>query len=190
MTRIRATMSDKTHYDSDDIRIRGETDLHPQFYWRAIYQNEKDNYILLPFMLINNSDTGRADWMDVEITMAHQVRYAKAWKEFEKEQPLPRKEYSREEMMRIQNFRDRIEHNKKMIRLPESHPEYWPLISDFSLKLNLEDIEKLNAIDGVVIEKEEEKPEVSKEDKILSALSMFAEKLDSVVKRVDALEEH
>ena len=75
-----------------------------------------------------------------------------------KKQALNRTEFSRAEMMHVQNFRDKIEYNKSLILLPPEHPEYMTLISDFSLRLNPEDVAKLNAIDGVQVE-EEEKPD-------------------------------
>lgn len=178
---------DKTFYDSDDIRVRGNIDLHPQFYWRCIYQKNKDNFKILPFMKINNTDSGRADWMEVAVTQNHKIRYKELWKEFLRTQPLNRTEYSREEMMRVQNFRDKIEYNQSIIRLDSDHPEYWALVSDFSIRLNAEDIMKLNAIDGIEPVVEEKKPETTN-DKILSALNVIAGSLDKLSARVDALE--
>ena len=137
---------DNNFYDSDDIRRRGNIDQHPQFYWRAIYQADKGTYILLPFMHINNSDTGRADYMEVQVLQKHIIHYNAEYKEFMKKQALSRTEYTREEMMCIQNFRDKIEYYKSLITLPPEHPEYENLISDFSLRLNPEDISKLNAM--------------------------------------------
>lgn len=178
---------DNNFYDSDDIRRRNNIDQHPQFYWRAIYQADKDNYQILPYMHINNSDTGRADYMEVLILQNHIVRYNQEYKDFIKKQPLHRKEYSRDEMMQIQNFRDKIEYYKGLIRLPEEHPDYMSAISDFSLRLNPEDVSKLNAIDG--IEPVEEKPEPkSKDEKLLDVMNIIADKLDRMEERISALE--
>lgn len=176
----------KSFFDSDDIRVRDTIDLHPQFYWRVIYQRAKDNFKILPFMKINNSDTGRADWMEVAVTQTHQVRYKSLWKEFLDAQPLNRDEFTREEMMHVQNFRDKIEYNQSIIRLTPDHPEYWPLVSDFSIRLNAEDIHKLNAIDG--IEPVKEVTPKSQDNQILDALKIIATGLDKLSARVDALE--
>ena len=62
-------------FDPDDIRNRRGIDLHPIFYWRVVYNRENDNYDAIPFMRINNTDTGRADWMDVAVTENHIMRY-------------------------------------------------------------------------------------------------------------------
>lgn len=175
-------------YDPDDIRRRGATNLRPQFYWRAIYQADKDNYLILPFMHINNSDTGRADYMEIQVLQNHIVRYHDEYKDFMKKQSLNRREFSRAEMMHIQNFRDKVEYNKSMILLPPEHPDYTTLISDFSLRLNPEDVAKLNAIDGVQIE-EEKKPETkSRDERLLDALNLVADKLDRMDERISALE--
>lgn len=177
----------KDYFDSDDIRVRGGIDMHPQFYWRSIYDAGKDVFKILPFMRINNSDTGRSDWMDVQVTQTHEIRYRKAWNEFKEKQNLHRKEYTRDEMMNIQQFRDKIEYYKTKIQLPPEHPEYWPLISDFSIRLNPEDIVKLNSLDGIE-EIEPEKPSKTKDDRILDALSVIANKLDNLEKRVTDIE--
>lgn len=176
----------KDYFDSDDIRVRGGIDLHPQFYWRSVYDPEKDKYIIYPFMRINNSDTGHADWMDIQVMQDHEIRYRKAWQEFKEKQKLHRFEFVRDEMMNIQQFRDKIEYYKSKILLPSEHPEYWPMISNFSIRLNPEDIVKLNSLDGIT---EEPKP-VKKDtnDKILDALNMFAEKLDDMNKRITEIE--
>jgi len=181
-------MADDTQYfDSDDIRVRGGIDMHPLFYWRCVYNKDKDVYNILPFMKINNTDTGRADWMDVQVTENHKIRYRKIWQEFLERQPIHRHEYTRAEMMNVQQFRDKIEIFQGRIRLPIDHPEYWPTVSDFSIKLNAEDIIKLNSLDGITETTPEPAPK-SKDDKILDALNMFAEKLDSLDKRISEIE--
>ena len=181
-------MKENDYFDPDDIRVRGGIDMHPQFYWRSVYNADKDRYNILPFMRINNSDDAKADWMDVQVTMNHQMRYSKLWKAFKEKQPLQRFVFTRDEMMLIQNFRDKIEYYKDKIRLPETHPQYWPLLSDFSIRLNPEDIYKLNSLDGIA-QPEANKPSSSKDDKILNALSVIADKLDSLEKRVTQIEQ-
>lgn len=176
----------KEYFDSDDIRIRGGIDMHPQFYWRVMYNHDKDDFIIYPFMRINNSDTGRADWMDVQVTQNHEIRYRKLWDEFAEKQKLHRFEFSRDEMMQIQQFRDKIDYYKSKILLPPEHPEYWPMISDFSIRLNPEDIVKLNSLDGITEQPKPQKKDTN--DKILDALTMFAEKLDSMNKRITEIE--
>lgn len=178
---------DNNFYDSDDIRRRNNIDQHPQFYWRAIYQADKDNYQILPYMHINNSDTGRADYMEVLVLQNHIVRYNQLYKDFMKKQPLHRIEYSRDEMMLIQNFRDKIEYYKDLINLPPEHPDYMSLISDFSIRLNPEDITKLNAIDGIEPVKEEPEPK-SKDEKLLDVMNMIADKIDRMEERISVLE--
>lgn len=176
----------KDYFDSDDIRVRGGIDMHPQFYWRSVYDAQKDKYVIYPFMRINNSDTGRADWMDVQVTQVHEIRYRKIWDEFKEKQKLHRFLFSRDEMMHIQQFRDKIEYYQDKILLPETHPDYWPLVSDFSIRLNPEDIVKLNNLDGIVEEPKQKKKDTN--EKILDALNMFAEKLDSLNKRITEIE--
>jgi hypothetical protein len=180
-------MKENEYFDSDDIRVRAGIDMHPQFYWRMLYERDGDKFVILPFMRINNTDTGRADWMDVQVTQSHQIRYRAQWNEFLQRQPLERKAYTRNEMMGIQQFRDKIEYYKTKIQLPPEHPEYWPLISDFSIRLNPEDIVKLNALDGITTEPEPQKK--TKDDKILDALAVIANKLDSLDKRVTEIEQ-
>lgn len=182
-------MAENTDYfDSDDIRVRGGIDMHPQFYWRVIYNSDTGKFNILPFMRINNTDTGRSDWMDVQVTVKHQIRYKKEWAEFAEKQNLVRKEYTRDEMMQIQQFRDKIEYFRSRIKLPETHPEYWELVSDFSIRLNPEDVIKLNSLDGIVQPLTDNKPSKSKDDKILDALSVIANKLDNLEKRVTDIE--
>lgn len=181
-------MEDNSFYDADDIRRRDRVDQHPQFYWRAIYQADRDNYQVLPFMHINNSDTGRADNMEVRVLQKHIVRYNNEYKDFIKKQALSRTEFSRAEMMHVQNFRDKIEYNKGLILLPPEHPDYWTLISDFSLRLNPEDIVKLNAIDGVQVEEEKQPETKDRNERILDIMNMIADKLDRMDERITALE--
>lgn len=177
----------KDYFDSDDIRVRGGIDLHPQFYWRSVYDPEKDKYIIYPFMRINNSDTGRADWMDIQVTQDHEIRYRRGWDEFKEKQKLHRFEFTRDEMIQIQQFRDKIEYYKSKILLPPEHPQYWPMISNFSIRLNPEDIVKLNSLDGIQPPEPVREPK-SKDDKILDALSVIANKLDNLDKRVTDIE--
>ena len=179
---------DNNFFDPDDIRRRSATNMHPQFYWRALYQADKDNYQVLPYMHINNSDSGRPDNMEVLVLDNHIVRYNSEYKDFIKKQPLNRREFSRAEMLHIQNFRDKIEYNKTLILLPPEHADYMALISDFSLRLNPEDVAKLNAIDGVQVEEEEKPQAKDRNERMLDVMNMIADKLDRMEERISALE--
>lgn len=181
-------MKENDYFDPDDIRVRGGIDLHPQFYWRSVYDKSSDKFKILPFMRINNSDDAKADWMDVQVTQKHEIQYRKEYDTFREKQNLQRFIFARDEMMQIQQFRDKIEYYRSKIRLPESHPQYWPLVSDFSIRLNPEDIVKLNSLDGVA-QPEPNKTSKSKDDKILDVLSVIADKLDSLEKRVTQIEQ-
>lgn len=180
--------------DPDDIRRRGSTDLHPVFYWRMIYNREKDNFRILPFMRINNSDSGRADWMDVEVRQKHIIRYKTEYADFRARQEPTRTEFTRSEMMHIQQFRDKYEYNKGRILLPPDAPEYEPLISDFSIRLNPEDIAILNRIDGVESEMDTPAETPAQSDnrtqsqRILDVLGIVADKLDGLDARIRKLE--
>ena len=71
--------------------------------------------------------------------------------------------------------------------MPPEHPDYTKLIHDFSLRLNPEDVAKLNAIDGV--EPVEEKPEPKdRNERLIDVLNMVADKLDRFEERISALE--
>ena len=181
-------------FDPDDIRNRRGIDLHPIFYWRVVYNRDNDNYDVIPFMRINNTDTGRADWMDVAVTENHIMRYRPEYSEFMRVQPLSKRVFTREEMMHVQTFREKIEYNKTIIRLAPDHPEYIPLISDFSIRLNPENVHTLNALDGTEPQ-EDIPPVVNKSDnrtqneKILALLSMVADKMDAMDARISNLEQ-
>ena len=123
----------------------------------------------------------------LQVLQNHIVRYHSEYQDFMKKQALNRTEYTRAEMMHIQNFRDKVEYNKSLILLPPEHPDYITLIHDFSLRLNPEDIAKLNAIDGV--EPVEEKPEPKdRSERLIDVLNMVADKLDRFEERISALE--
>lgn len=178
-------------FDPDDIRNRRSIDMHPMFYWRVVYNREHDNYECIPFMRINNTDSGRADWMDVAVMENHVIRYRPEYSEFMRTQALKRRIFTREEMMHIQPFREKIEYNKTIILLTPDNPEYIPLISDFSIRLNPENIHTLNALDGTeepvapVIDKTDTR---TQNEKILALLSMVADKMDAMDARISDLE--
>ena len=179
-------------FDPDDIRNRRTVNQHPVFYWRVNYNREKDNYEISPFMRINNTDDGGvADWMDVAVTDKHVIHYRNDFARFKQAQPLNRTEYTREELMHIQPFREKIEYYKALTALPPDNPEYWPLISDFSLRLNPENIHTLNQLDGAEEELAPEKadtPERTQAQQILYVLGKVADKLDALDARVSDLE--
>ena len=179
-------------FDPDDIRNRRSIDMHPMFYWRVVYNRANDNYECMPFMRINNTDSGRADWMDVAVTENHIIRYRDGFSEFMRAQPLNRRIFTREEMMHVQPFREKIEYNKTIILLTPDNPEYIPLISDFSIRLNPENVHTLNALDGEphddtapVVDKTDNR---TQNEKILALLSMVADKMDAMDARISNLE--
>ena len=184
-------MNNKNNFDPDDIRNRGDVNLHPTFYWRAIYDKNTRMYNLMPFMRINNGDAGRADWMEVAVTEKHTIRYRDAWLRFKNNQQPRRTSFTTREMMNVQGFRDKYEYNKSMILLPPENPYYEQLISDFSLKLTAENIATLNKLDGVVVEDKDNAPAPdvrSREQRILDLLGMVADKLDAMDARITELE--
>lgn len=179
-------------FDPDDIRNRRAMDQHPMFYWRMNYNREKDNYEISPFMRINNTDNGNADWMDVAVTENHIIRYRNEYAQFKRAQPLNRTVYTREEMMHIQPFREKIEYYKGLIVIPPDNPEYIPMISDFSMRLNPENIHTLNKLDGGEEPLNEPapaaQPERTQAQQILYVLGKVADKLDALDARVSDLE--
>lgn len=186
-------MKDTDYLDSDDLRVRDRIDLHPIFYWRCIYNAENDNYDIIPFMRINNSDGSHADWMDVAVTEKHTVRYRDLWKKFRSAQDPKRTTWTRSELLHIAPFRDKYEYHKGMILLPPEHPEYEQLVSDFSVRLNAEDIAALNRIDGTETQMDapaEKQPDMrSQSQKILDVLGIVADKLDGLDARITKLEQ-
>lgn len=179
-------------FDPDDIRNRRTVNLHPIFYWRLNYDREHDNYQVMPFMRINNTDNGNADWMDVAVTENHRIQYRNEFAQFMNAQPLNRTVFTREELMHIQPFREKIEYYKAMIVLTPDNPEYWPMISDFSMRLNPENIHTLNMLDGGEAELNEPEPEPQEErtqaQKILYVLGKVADRLDALDARIKDLE--
>ncbi len=186
-------MQENDYLDPDDIRRRGAIDLHPVFYWRCIYNPEKKIYDLVPFMRINNGDGTHADYMDVAVSQKHTVRYKDVWQRFRTAQDPKRTEYTRAELMHVPPFRDRFEYHKTMILLPASDPDYEELISDFSVRLNPEDIATLNRIDDT--EQEMDAPLPIKDDtrsqsqRILDVLGKVADTLENLDERIRKLEQ-
>ena len=185
-------MKESDYLDPDDIRMRGSVNLHPSFYWRCIYNAETDKYDIIPFMRINNGDGGHSDWMDVAVSQKHTMRYADVWEKFRAAQDPKRTTFTREEMLHIQPFRDRYEYHKSICLLPTTTKDYQRLVSDFSVRLNPEDIAALNRIDGVEQEMDtpqEDKPDTrSQSQKILDVLGIVADKLEALDTRITQLE--
>ena len=185
-------MKESDYLDADDIRMRGTVNLHPTFYWRCIYNDQTDQYDIRPFMRINNGDGSRADWMDVAVTQKHTMRYADVWRKFRNAQDPKRTTFTREEMLHVQPFRDRYEYHKSICLLPPTDPDYQMLVSDFSVRLNPEDITVLNRI--CTGEEQLEVPQVDAPDtrsqgqKILEILGKVADTLDSLDARITQLE--
>ena len=185
-------MQNNDYLDPDDIRRRGKIDLRPTFYWRVVYDSKNDKFNLIPIMRINNGDGGRADWMDVAVTEKHRIHYRDAWQKFISAQTPTRTEFTRAEMMHIQNFRDKYEYNKGLILLPTDNPHYEKLISNFSIKLNAEDIAVLNRMcdtEDKMDAPEPHKPDTrSQSEKILDVLTLMADRLDNMAQRISDLE--
>lgn len=185
-------MKESDYLDPDDIRMRDSVNLHPTFYWRCMYNSDADKYDIVPFMRINNGDGSHADWMDVAVTQKHTMRYAGAWQKFRNAQDPKRTTFTREEMLHVQPFRDRYEYHKSICLLPPTAKDYQALVSDFSVRLNPEDISTLNRIDGV--EQEMDAPQESTLDtrsqsqKILDILGKVADTLDNLDARITQLE--
>lgn len=187
-------MKDTDYLDADDLRIRDRIDLHPVFYWRCIYNPANNNYDLLPFMRINNGDGSHADWMDVAVTEKHQMRYRDIWQRFRNAQDPKRIVWTKDELLHVAPFRDKYEYHKAMILLKPGDPDYDRLISDFSVRLNAEDIAALNRIDGTERQMDapaENKPDTrSQSQKILDVLGIVADKLDGLDARITKLEQN
>lgn len=187
-------MADTDYLDADDLRLRDRIDLHPVFYWRCIYVPDSNNYELIPFMRINNGDGAHADWMDVAVTEKHQMRYRDVWQRFRNAQDPKRTVWTKSELLHIAPFRDKYENHKAMCLLPPEHPEYERLVSDFSVRLNPEDIGALNRIDGT--ESQMDAPVENKQDtrsqsqKILDVLGIVADKLEGLDARLTKLEQN
>lgn len=183
---------ENNYLDPDDIRRRGQIKQHPVFYWCMIYNEPTDTFRILPFMRINNGDSARADWMDVAVTEKHRMRNQEAWQKFIKEQSPKRTEFTRAEMMHIQQFRDKYEYNKGLILLTPDNPMYEKLISNFSIKLRAEDIAVLNRLSDTEAEMDapaQEKPDTrSQSQKILDVLSLMADRMDEFAQRISNLE--
>lgn len=182
------------HYDPDDIRNRSELTrkMRPHFYWCAIYDDEADNYKLTAFMRIHNGDDTKDDIVTVRVLQKHIAQFYNSWKEFLDKQNIDRRVFSREEMMNLVSFRNKINYNKTIILLPPDNPMYKSLISDFSLELSEEDIFALKQIDGVQEQAaQEEKTEQGKtvQEKMFALMEYALSEIQKVSARLDKLEE-
>lgn len=185
-------MKESDYLDPDDIRMRGTVNLHPTFYWRCIYDEDSDKYDIVPFMRINNGDGSHADWMDVAVLQKHTLRYPDVWQKFRNAQDPKRTKFTREEMLHVQPFRDRYEYHKGMCLLPPTDKDYQRMVSDFSVRLNAEDIATLNRMcdtENALEAPQPTKPDTrSQSEKILEILGKVADTLDNLETRISTLE--
>lgn len=181
-------------YDPDDIRNRSELNkkMRPHFHWVAIYNTAQDNYELKAFMRIHNGDETKDDIMTVQVSQKHIAQFNENWQKFFAEQGLERTVYTRDEMMNIISFRNKINYNKSIILLPPENPMYNALISDFSLELTKEDIFALKQVDGVVEQSkiEEETPQgKTTQEKLFTLMEYALTEIKKVSDRLTQLEE-
>ena len=181
-------------YDPDDIRNRSELNkkMRPHFHWVAIYNTDADNYELKAFMRIHNGDETKDDIMTVQVSQKHIAQFNADWQKFIKEQDLERTIYTRDEMMNILSFRNKINYNKSIILLPPEHPNYNALISDFSLELTEEDVFALKQVDGVIEQSkmEEETPQgKTTQEKLFTLMEYALTEIKKVSDRLTQLEE-
>lgn len=182
------------HYDPDDIRNRSALNkkMRPHFHWVAIYDRYNDNYQLKAFMRIHNGDDTKDDIMTVEVSQKHIAQFNETWQKFLTKQDIQRTVYSRQEMMHLLSFKNKIAYNKSIILLPPENPNYNELISDFSLELTEEDIFTLKQIDGVVEQsaKEEETPQgKTTQEKMLTLMEYALSQIQTLADRMTKLEE-
>ena len=181
-------------YDPDDIRNRSELNkkMRPYFHWVAIYNPDQDNYELKAFMRIHNGDETKDDIMTVQVSEKHIAQFYEVWQKFIEEQGLERTVYSRDEMMNLMSFRNKINYNKSIILLPPENPMYNSLISDFSLELDKADIFALKQVDGVVEQSkiEEETPQgKTTQEKLFTLMEYALTEIKKVSDRLTQLEE-
>lgn len=182
------------HYDPDDIRNRAALNkkMKPHFHWVAMYDADKDNYQLKPFMRIHNGDETKDDILTVRVSQKHIAQFNEAWQKFIEKQRLERTVYSRQEMMNLLSFKNKINYNKSITLLPPENPSYWSIIGNFSLELTEEDIFTLRQIDGVVQESknEEETPQgKTTQEKMLTLMEYALSQIRNLADRMTQLEE-
>lgn len=182
------------HYDPDDIRNRAieNKKMRPHFHWVAIYDADNDNYKLKAFMRIHNGDETKDDILTVQVSQKHIAQFNQSWQKFIEKQKLDRTIYSRQEMMNLLSFKNKINYNKSIILLPPENPTYNTLISDFSLELTEEDVYVLKQIDGIVEEskKEEETPQgKTNQEKMLTLMEYALSQIQNLADRMTQLEE-
>lgn len=182
------------NYDPDDIRNRSieNKKMQPYFHWVAVYNQDNDNYQLLPFMRIHNGDGNKDDIMTVAVSQKHIAQFNGAWQDFIKKQDIDRSIFTRDELLNLISYRNKLNYNKSIILLPPENPMYTKLISDFSLELSEEDIYALKQIDGVIKEsKQEEETEKGKtnQEKMLTLMEYALSQIQSLADRMTKLEE-
>lgn len=142
-------MNKPNNYDDDDLRNRRYIDLRPDFYLKAVYDPASDQYNIRPFIYVNTGDGQRSDFVECPVKERHIVQYREEYERFQAESALPRSVYTRDELMRLPDYADKYEYNRRTVGLMPDNPEYQRTISDFSIKLRQTDLYALRRLDGV-----------------------------------------
>lgn len=181
--------------DDDDFRNRKYINQHPQFYLKAVYVPERDIYVLRPFIYVNAGERGSPDFVESPVKERHMIQYKTEWQDFLAKTKMPRKEYTREEMMCVSDYRDKYENNVSIVKIPEDNPDYQRIISDFSIKLRPDALFALRRLDGVEepenipssVEKQESQSD-DKMDAVLTVLRSLVGQVGNLAERVQTIE--
>ena len=140
------------YYDPQDIRNRQveARKARPMFYYKAVYNEQKDAYDVLLFMSLHNGESGQSslDVIETLVRQKHISYYNQAHEDFVSKNYLHRNEFTFDEMIKLPVFAQKVEDLEYKISLPKTNPAYWTIIKDFSLKLNHSDVKTLNKIAG------------------------------------------
>lgn len=180
-------------YDDDDFRNRKYVNNPPLFYLKAVYNAATDMYDIRPFIWIDTGDRNKQDFVESPVKERHIVQYRREYKEFQDESELPRESYTRDEMMRVPDYRDRYEYNQRIVGLLPSHPDYLRIISDFSVKLRPTDLYALRRLDGIDTPMSQSEPVATdvgadKNDAILVVLRELVGQVRDLGSRVATIE--
>ncbi len=184
-------------FDDDDFRNRKYINQHPQFYLKAVYVPERDIYVLRPFIYVNTGEDSRPDFIESPVKERHVIQYKREWQDFLAKTKMPRKEYTREEMMSVSDYRDKYEYNVSIVKIPKDNPDYQRIVSDFSIKLRPDALFALRRLDGVEEPEPEntpssvEKQEPQSDDKlgaILTVLRSLVGQVGDLAERVQTIE--
>ena len=181
------------NFDPDDIRNRNYQcrNMPAMFYYKAVYDPDKDRYIIKPFMRINNGDDVKSDFMEVSVKEKHTIQYKSSWIKFKAENDIDRVDYTTAEMLNIMSFKNKYEYNKAIIMLPPDNPDYKRLVSDFSIQLTEQDMITLRQVGGY-IQKSSEESETpqgqTNQEKILKAIEYVLNRIEILDSRLNNIE--